>query len=491
MRKTLLLLSASAVVALPAVLSAQPAGRPLNPREVAEARQQHPQLVAEFGGAETGARGAYAQSVGRRVAAFSGTPNAAGAYNFTVLNSPVENAFAVPGGYVYITRQLMALMDNEAELAFALGHEVGHIAANHSQARRSTATRNSVLGVLGAVLGSVIGSNVFGDLISRGAQQAAQLSTLGFSRNQEYQADTLGMRYILSAGYDPAGAPGILAALGRASALEARVQGRDQRQMPEWASTHPMSENRVQRALVDAQRTGRLNTGIRNRDVFLNQLEGMYVGDDPVQGVIEGRTFRHPDLRIFFAVPPGYLMQNSTRAVSIKGSAGQAQFSGGRSSGSLENYTYRVLQELTGGRQQLAMQQPQRTMVNGIPAVYTLARANTRSGAVDVGVVAFQWAPGTVYHYVTMTRAGYGLGPFASMISSTRHLSPAEAAAIRPRVIDVVTVAPGDTIQSLASRMAYGSFQLERFMALNGLSGSTRLTPGQKVKLVVYGARRA
>uniref|UniRef100_UPI00286DF3FE M48 family metalloprotease n=1 Tax=Sphingomonas sp. TaxID=28214 RepID=UPI00286DF3FE len=386
--------------------------------------------------------------------------------------------------------QLMALMDNEAELAFALGHEVGHIAANHAQARQSTTTRNSILGVLGAVLGGVLGNNAFGNLISRGAQQAAQMATLGFSRDQEYQADTLGLRYLIAAGYDPAGGPGILAALGRSSALEARLQGRDSRQLPEWASTHPLSENRSQKALAEARATGRLGTGTRNRDQFLAQLEGVYVDDDPAQGVIEGRYFTHPDLRIQFAVPQGFLMQNSTSAVSIKGSSGQAQFSGGRYSGSLENYMLAVLRELTGGRQQLAMSPPQRTRINGLDAAYTIARANTSSGTVDVGVMAYQWDRDTVYHFVTLTRGGYGFGPLEPMINSLRRITPNEAAAIRPKVIDVVTVRPGDSVQSLAGRMAYRDFQVERFASLNGLAPNARLVPGQKVKLVVYGARR-
>ena len=122
MRKLILLLSAGAVLASPAVLAAQ-AVRYLDPREVAEAQQQHSALIAEFGGAETGPRGAYVESVGRRVAAYSGVANSGAAFRFTTLNSAVENAFAVPGGYVYITRQLMTLMDDESQLAFALGHE--------------------------------------------------------------------------------------------------------------------------------------------------------------------------------------------------------------------------------------------------------------------------------------------------------------------------------------------------------------------------------
>ena len=489
MRKALLLLGAAAVALAPSSAASQSGVRTLNPRDVAESAQQHRAMVDEFGGEESGARGAYVQSVGQRVAAHSGVVNSA--YRFTTLNSAVENAFATPGGYVYITRQLMALMDNEAELAFALGHEVGHIAANHAQARKSAASRNSILGVLGAVLGSVVGNNVFGNLISQSAQQAAVMSTLSFSRDQEYQADMLGTRYLVASGYNPIGGPGILAALGRASALQARVQGRATRQTPEWASTHPMSENRVQRAMAAAQATGRLGVGAINRDQFLAQLEGIYVDDDPAQGIIDGRYFTHPDLRIQFAVPAGYLMQNSTSAVSIKGSAGQAQFSGGRYNGPIENYVYQVIQQIAGGQRQIAVPPPQRTTINGLPAAFTTARANTSSGAVDVSVMAYQWDPNTIYHFVMLTRGGAGMGPFAPMVSSIRRISANEAAAIRPRVIDVVSVAPGDTIQSLAGRMAYRDFHVERFMALNGFTANTRLIPGQKVKLVVYGARRA
>ena len=489
MRNAILSLAASAIALSPAASSAQSAIRYLDPREVAEAQRHHGELVAEFGGAETGPRGAYVESVGRRVAAYTGVANAGAAFHFTTLNSAVENAFAVPGGYVYITRQLMTLMDDESQLAFALGHETGHIAANHAKARESVSRRNSIGGIFGALLGSLLGGGL-GNVIAQMSQQRSQLATLGFSREQEYQADALGTRYIVAAGYDPAGGPGILAALTRASALEARVQGRTNRQTPEWASTHPLSENRSQRALAGARATGRLGTGIRNRDPFLAQLEGIYVDDDPAQGIIEGRLFTHPDLRIQFAVPVGYLMQNGTRDVTIQGSAGQAQFSGGRYSGSIENYILQVFQQLTGGRQQLNIPPPQRAMINGFPAAFTTARANTSSGVIDVSVVAYQWNPNTIYHFIMLTRGGTGMSPFAQMIDSLRRITPAEAAAIRPRVIDVVTVRPSDTVQSLASRMAYRDFQVDRFLAINGLVAGGRLTPGQKVKLVVYGTRR-
>ncbi len=220
----------------------------------------------------------------------------------------------MPGGYVYVTRQLMAIMNDESELAFALGHEVGHIAANHAHIREAYARRNP-LGVFGQILGSVSANRCSAIAL----RARAKLDTLSFSREQEYQADTLGLRYMIAAGYDPAGAAGILAALSRASAIEARVQGRTNRQTPEWARTHPLSENRMQRALQEARATGRLGNGIRNRDAFLNQLEGVFVDDDPAQGIIDGPTFTHPDLRIQFRVPQGYLMSNGTYAVTDLG----------------------------------------------------------------------------------------------------------------------------------------------------------------------------
>jgi predicted Zn-dependent protease len=244
------------------------------------------------------------------------------------------------------------------------------------------------------------------------------------------------------------------------------------------------------RALQEGRATGRLGEGIRNRDVFLDQLNGVYVDDDPVQGVIEGPTFTHPDLRIQFSVPPGFLMSNGARAVTVSGSTGKAQFRQSPSADLDQSILY-AFQQLTEGQLRLNIPQPQRTMINGMPAAITTARVNTNSGMIDASVAAFQWSPQRVYYFVMLTRGGYGVGPFTSMINSLRRISAQEAAAIRPKVIEVVRVRPGDTIQSLASRMAYRDYRVERFMTLNGLSSNSPLVPGQKIKLVVYGARRA
>ena len=481
MRRHILLLTAAVLAFAPA--AAQPI-RYLDPRDVAEAQRGNAELVQALGGAETGPRTAYVQAVGRRVGAQSGIANAGQALHFTTLNSAVENAFSLPGGYVYVTRQLMGLMDDESELAFALGHEVGHIAANHAHIREQYASR-SPLGVFGQIIGAIFGSGISDVLTAR-----SKLDLLSFSRDQEYQADTLGLRYMIGAGYDPAGASDMLAALSRQSAIEARVQGRSNRQTPEWASTHPLSENRMQRALSEARATGRLGKGLRNRDQFLGELEGLYVDDDPAQGVIEGPTFTHPDLRIQFSVPQGYLMSNGTDAVTISGSAGKAQFRGGQFSGNLDNAVLVAFRQLAGGQANFPVPLPQHVTINGMPTAITTARVNTDGGTVDASVAAYQWDPQRVYYFVMLTPAGYGVRPFATMINSLRRISPAEAAAIRPRVIHIATVRPGDTVQSLSSRMAYRDFKLERFLSLNGLAANSLLVPGRKVKLVVYGTRQ-
>lgn len=473
----------TSVLAFAGGAAAQSGQRQLGSGEVRQAQAAHPQIVQEFGGAETGSRAAYVTSVGRRVAVQSNIANAGAATTITMLNSPVVNAFAIPGGYVYITRQLMSVMNDEAELASVLGHEVGHIAANHSKSR----SRAGLLSQIGAVLvGAVTGSGQLG----QAAGQVAQLATLKFSRDQEYQSDALGVSYLTRAGYDPAATASMLCQLGAATTLEGRVAGRnDERTTPSWTRTHPLSEDRVKRALVAAQKTGKAGVGLRNRDQFLAALDGVTVDDDPRQGVIDGDQFIHPDLRLKFTAPPGYTMQNGTTAVAIQGQSGQAQFGTATFSGDLSTYIGSVYNGLTGGKTQIQVPRPQTTTVNGKPAAYTVAQIQGQSGPVDVGVFAYRWDATHAYHFVTITRAGSEFGPFASMIQSLAPISANEAAAIRPRMIDIVTVRAGDTVQSLGARMAYRDYQVDRFTTLNGLARNAVLQPGQKVKLVVYGTR--
>jgi predicted Zn-dependent protease len=476
-------LAAVAWVAPNAPASAQSRTRSISQSTAATAAKQHPQIVEEFGGEENSARSAYVRQVGARVAARTNIAGGGNAFRITTLNSPVMNAFAVPGGYLYVTRQLVGLANDEAELASVLGHEAGHIAARHSSERKRAGIFSQILAV---GLGVVTGSSQLGNL----AGQVTQGLVLSYSRKQELEADDLGVRYLAAAGYDPAASASFLYSLGAATSLQARAVGRDdERSTPSWARTHPLSADRVSRATKTAQATGRAGTGLRNRDTFLARLDGIMVDDDPRQGVIDGRTFTHPDLRLRFAVPEGYGMQNGARAVSIVGQRGQAQFGGGRLSGDLGAYIGQVFQSIAGQQAQIGYVQPRATTINGIPAAYSTARVNTQSGAVDLSVVAYRWDSDTAYHFAMITPAGSGIGPFESMIGSLGRISAAQAAAIRPRIIDVVAVGPRDTVATLAARMAYNDYKEERFRVLNGLAAGAAPRPGQKVKIVVYGTR--
>lgn len=442
--------------------------------------QAHPQILEEFGGAYSGSQFNYVQSVGKKVAVQSRLADSQSAYTITLLDSPVNNAFAVPGGYVYVTRQLLALMNDEGELASVLGHEVGHIAARHAQ-KRST---RSILGqILSVGVGILTGSSE----LMQVAGQAAQLYTLSYSRSQEYQADDLGIRYLAGSGYDPYAAADMLAALDAQDKLSATANGSSNRVIPSWARTHPLTADRVARARTKAVQTGlKAGTGLRNRDAFLTALNGTLYDDDPKQGIIDGRWFRHPDLRLAFQAPQGFAMQNSPQAVSIVGSSGQAQFGGGALGGGLDSYIGQVFRAIGGDSQQLSYSTPRGRTVNGIPAASSVARANTQSGPVDVTVTAYRWSDTQAFHIVTIAAAGTGAGPFESLVNSVQRLTPEQAAAIKPRVIEVVTVKPGDTVASLSSRMAYADYRAERFRVLNALGPNDAVRAGQRVKLIVY-----
>lgn len=457
------------------------ASAPISQSEAQQGAEAHPQLLAEFGGAMTGSQAAYVEQIGKNVAVQSGLGNARDSFTVSLVNSSVNNAFAIPGGYVYTTRQLVTLMNNEAELAGVLGHEVGHVAARHSQRRQQAAQRNSILGVLGAIASNVLlGNSGLGNTLSNAFQQGSQLLTLKFSRSQELEADELGIRYLSQAGYDPAAMSTVLRSLALQNSLDAQLQGRNA-SIPAWASTHPDPASRVSTA---AQKASGLPGNVTNRDTFLTRIDGLLYGDDPKQGVIEGQNFIHPELRFRFAAPNGFYMVNSTRAVGINGQSGQAQLTTASYSGNLDSYVRSAFAALAGNNQQLAPASIQRTTVNGLQAAYGTARVNNGSSQVDVTVFAYEFAPNQAFHFQAVTSAG-NANVFNAMYQSMRRISTTEAAQVIPREIDVVTVQRGDTVASLARRMAYDNAQEQRFRVLNGLGTSDSLQAGQKVKLVV------
>lgn len=457
----------------------------ISAKDKATGAKAHPELLAEFGGLYEGPQAGYVTTVGRKVASQSGLANQPTEFTISLLNSPVNNAFAIPGGYVYVTRQLMALMNNEAELASVLGHEVGHVAARHSQKRNSRATRAGLGAVLATVLGGVL---LGGDGAKLGQQLGgaiAQRYVLSYSRAQEYEADDLGVTYLTKSGYDPVASSTMLASLAAQTSLDSRRAGKSENALPEWASTHPDPASRVTRARQKALATAARGK-TTNRDSFLQMLDGMLYDDDPKQGVVEGSSFRHPELKLGFNAPSGYVMTNGTQAVSITGTGGQAQFSGGAFDGNLDTYMANVFKAVGGSQTQVNYGTVRRTTINGLDVGYATAQASTQSGQVDVTVYAYIFGPTTAYHIVAINPVG--ATTFSPLFQSVRRLSATEIASIRPRRIDVVPVKSSDTVRSLAERMAYPDYKLERFRVLNGLGADEALKPGQKVKIVVQGS---
>jgi predicted Zn-dependent protease len=459
-------------------VAAQSGVRSISASDKAQGAKAHPELLKQFGGPYDGPQADYVRRVGQKIAVQSGLSNAQGDFTVTLLNSSINNAFAIPGGYVYVTRQLLGLMNNEAELASVMGHEVGHVAARHSNARNRTSTIGSI-GSL--IIGVVTGSQAIGQI----AGLVGQVVTLKFSRQQEYEADDLGIAYLAKGGYDPMASSTMLASLAAQSALDARVSNQQQRSVPTWASTHPDPASRVARAAQNAVKTG-IKGGALNAPAFLTAVNGVMFDDDPAQGTIEGQTFRHRDLKLLFTVPNGYGMQNGSDAVAISGSAGQGQFKGASFDGNLREFVSTAFKaqgtDISVDPSTISM-----SRVNGLDAATATSRQNTQSGPVDLTIFAYAFDSKTAYFFVVMMAAGQGATAFSPMFQSMRRLSQAEADAIRPRKIDVVTVGKSDTVATLAARMAYASFKAERFTTLNALGPDAVLRPGQKVKIVIFG----
>ena len=473
MKNLLRAVALSVLLAAPALAQAPPG---LTEGERKSGAEAHPQILQQFGGAMSGPAADYVRRVGQKTAGQSGGGARPQDYTVTLLIPNATNAFAIPGGYVYIPRQLLALMNDEAELAFVTGHEVGHVAARHGQKRQNRAALSNVLaGLAGALTGS--------DLIGRGAGVVAGLTTLGYSRDQERQADSLGVRYLAAAGYDPSAATDSLAALGAQTALEARLKGQGGAEPSKWLSTHPPSAERVARMRTEAQAL-LPNAGARtlNRDAFLNAIDGLIYDDDPAEGVVQGSSFRHGGLALALDAPKGFAVSNSPQAVTGSG-PGNLRFD--LRAADARNAD---LNSIAAARwQQLgAPAQPMRaTRINGVEALEGSIRAGSQAGPVDATLTVYRWTPSLAFTLVSIAPQGQSAG-VAPVAASLRRLSPQDIAAIRARHIQVVRVAAGDTVQSLANRMAYDDDRMARFLTLNQLAADARLKAGDRVKLVVW-----
>lgn len=446
----------------------------------AQPAREHRQIVSELGGTYLGPQADYVQRIGERMAQAAGMKQRC---VFTVVNSEVVNAFtAPPGCYVYVTRGLLGIVNSEAELAGVLGHELGHVAANHAIRQQNT----EALGSLAAVL---VGVATKSDMAGKVVGRVAKLGALGYSRNQEYEADSLALTYLPAAGYAPAGLTRVLDDLEREAEFTARETGKSEGNVAPWASTHPLTADRIRRAGVQAARIP-LEPGLTlDEPSYLAAIDGLPYGDDPVQGYVRGTAYIHPQLGIRFDAPRGFRVVNEPEAVKVTGPNGTlAEFTGGRATAKqLDAYARDVLAGVVrSGRHEMG--QAQRTRINGMEAVVLPARASSGGRAVDLTVVAYSLGSDEAYSFIAMAPAGQA-GLFDPMFESFRRLSDRDADGASGRRIAVVEVRPGDTAESLAARMAPGGDRIGRFRMLNALDPGEPLRPGSRVKLVVEGGR--
>ena len=439
---------------------------------------EHVKIVKQFGGTydEDPALTKYISSLGNFLAKTSETPDQK--FTFTLLDSPVVNAFALPGGYVYTTRGLLALANDEAEIAGVIAHEIGHVTAKHSAERYgSTLTAN----ILAAGVGILTGSGQAAQAVGTAGAVAVQ----SFSRDQEFEADLLGVRYLSRGGFDPNGMGDFLTQLQSSSRLDAEIAGNPGRaDQFNIMQTHPRTADRIQRAIQQAG-TKTVNNPIVGRDVYLKKIDGMLYGDDPSQGYIRGQRFSHPELKLTFTAPDGFRLINSKTQVAAVGPEDSLViFDGAKGdvSGSLKNYLTNVWAK------NVRLQDVEKITINGMEAVTGRAtQINTKSGKKDYRLIAIRFSGNKVYRLTFRTdpsQTNRFSEDFRRTTYSFKKLSSAEVTKLKPYRLKIHTVRSGDTLTSLARKMPFADYKLERLLVLNGLNKNSQLARGQKIKLV-------
>ena len=436
-------------------------------------QQQHPLILQEYGGeVDDAALRAYVEGVTRKLIAVGDKPN--DPIVISTLDSPVVNAFALPG-HVYVTRGLLSLANSEAELAGVIGHELGHVYSRHTAERVS---RSNVTGIGAALIGILTGSQQTMQM----AGQLGQLYLLKYSRSQEYESDLIGVRLLAKSGYDPTAQADFLNTLGRWSNLEAQLAGQ-QAAPPEFLSTHPNSAERVRRAAAEAQVVSSGST-TRNRDEYLRRIDGMLYGDDPVkQGFVRGNEFIHPAMALAFSVPQGMKLYNTPSAVIARSQNAQMQFTSGNSTQTPQQIIDGPLSQQLG----VSLSPSRAITVNGRSGAVGSARANTQSGQIDVQAYVIRWQGDTNYIFLWMTPANATSSMQSGInasVNSLRAIDPRSVKAPPAQRIRIATVRAGDTAAGLSAQSAFEQAKAERFVVLNGLAGAGALQTGEKVKIV-------
>lgn len=441
-------------------------------QEIEMGRQSAQQVAQSIGLYPDEQLQAYVAGIGQKMAAQSERPNLP--WEFHVVNDAAVNAFALPGGFIFVTRGLLSYIDNEAELASVVGHEIGHVTARHSVQQISKAQ----LATLGLGIGSIVSSDIaqFAGVLSQGLG----LLFLKYGRDAENQADQLGFKYALTQNYDVREMASVFQTLDRVG--QAAGAGK----LPEWLSTHPNPENRVvktQERLDTLKRD--LSNSIINRDAYLARIRGITFGEDPRQGFFEGATFYHPDLRFQLQFPDGWQTQNTAEAV-VAGSPNKdamMQLSIAGKASPRETAQQFLSQEgIQAG-------QGSTSDINGLPAATSYFQAQTQQGTIE-GLVSFISYGGTTYGLMGYTGQG-GLrnydDEFRRSIGSFSELRNSAALNVKPNRLELVKLSREMTLNEF-NRQYPSAIPIEELAIINEAESAETVIPaGRTVKRVVKG----
>lgn len=417
---------------------------------------------------------AYVADIGKRMAAKSERPKLP--WEFHVVDDAAVNAFAIPGGFIYVTRGLMSAVNTEAELAGVIGHEIAHVTHRHSVQQISKAQ----LAQLGLGVGSILSSDIakFGQLASAGLG----LLFLKYGRDAEHQADESGFRYSLQQNYDVREMAKVFQTLGRMS--EAGGGGR----LPEWLSTHPDPGNRVKRIqkLLDTVPLGQRQL-IVDREDYLRHVNGMSFGEDPRQGYFEGSRFYHPQMRFQMSFPEGWKTQNLPSAVMAGSPQEDAIIQLGLAGNASPQQAARQFLSQEGVR----AGDMSTANINGLPATSSYFQAQTEQGVIE-GLVSFISYGGQTFGLMGYTPAGklntYDR-VFQNTVRSFSELRDASKINVEPARVEIVKVPRQMTLEQFNAQYP-SNIPVEQLAIINGLEGPSSVIPaGQSVKRVAGGRK--
>jgi predicted Zn-dependent protease len=431
------------------------------------ARAQNQGIINTYGGAYSDPQLelSVARIVGRLVAV---SPDPEQTYSITILNSPQINAFALPGGYLYLTRGLLALANDSSELAAVIAHEMAHVLANHGVERQRLEARE-------ALAGRIIAEVWQDETEARRSLLQGKLRLAQFSRAQELEADAIGIALMGKAGFDPYAAARFQRAMTAYGSF--RRAGGETDGSLDFLASHPAAPQREALAEAKAREIGPPGTGTRDRDAYLAGLEGVLYGDPPEEGYVRGSSFLHPGLGIAFSVPAGFDIDNTAEAVLATGPGDAAvRFDGAKLPATTPLDVYLKSGWVTG----LDPASVKSFGLGGLEAAS--AQATARGWRFDITVIR---VGDGVYRILTAVPRGGDPETVAGPVrNSFRTLSADERAAIKPLTVRVITARAGDTQASLAAQMTGVDRAAELLRLLNGFGPATAISAGQKVKII-------